>query len=139
MHRMVKYETQTQSEEDQKTNKTPIFKILEILVSLVYVLYDSFTEDPPGPGTTALIVVTCLAEVFLICQEGITLWKSWKYWKNRSPTVTQMTSQGAAPEMMSEYPIHASAGYPMQSVSHGPEYIHTPANGRPIEYGQPMF
>ena len=66
---MVKYETQTQSEEDQKTNKTTIFKILEIVVSLVYVLYDSdsFTEDPPGPGTTALIVVTCLAEVFLIC------------------------------------------------------------------------
>jgi len=48
----------------------PIVKVLEILVSLAYVVYDVATTDPPGTGTTALIVVTCLAaEVVLIFQE----------------------------------------------------------------------
>ena len=53
----------------------PIVKVLEILVSLAYVVYDAATQDPPGTGTTALIVVTCLAEVVLICQECYTVYK----------------------------------------------------------------
>ena len=53
----------------------PIVKVLEILVSLAYVVYDVATTDPPGTGTTALIVVTCLAEVVLICQECLTVYK----------------------------------------------------------------
>ena len=53
----------------------PIVKVLEILVSLAYVVYDVATTDPPGTGTTALIVVTCLAEVVLIFQECRTVYK----------------------------------------------------------------
>ena len=53
----------------------PIVKVLEILVSLAYVVYDAVTQDPPGTGTTALIVVTCLAEIFLIYQEYFTIYK----------------------------------------------------------------
>ena len=53
----------------------PIVKVLEILVSLAYVVYDVATTDPPGTGTTALIVVTCLAEVVLIFQECHTVYK----------------------------------------------------------------
>ena len=53
----------------------PIVKVLEILVSLAYVVYDVATKDPPGTGTTALIVVTCLAEVVLIFQECHTVYK----------------------------------------------------------------
>ena len=53
----------------------PIVKVLEILVSLAYVVYDAVTQDPPGTGTTALIVVTCLAEVVLIFQECHTVYK----------------------------------------------------------------
>ena len=53
----------------------PIVKVLEILVSLAYVVYDAVTQDPPGTGTTALIVVTCLAEIFLIYQEYLTIYK----------------------------------------------------------------
>ena len=53
----------------------PIVKVLEILVSLAYVVYDAVTQDPPGTGTTALIVVTCLAEIFLIYQEFLTIYK----------------------------------------------------------------
>jgi hypothetical protein len=123
----------------KKTDTVPIFKGLQILVDVVYVVYDSFTIVPPGPGTVGLIIVTILFEFLLIYQEVDTMRKVQRV--QRSPTVTQMTFQGAAPEMMSDYPIHASAGYPMQSVSHGPEsrYIHTPEYGRPIDHGQPMF
>ena len=53
----------------------PIVKVLEILVSLAYVVYDVATTDPPGTGTTALIVITCLAEVVLIFQECHTVYK----------------------------------------------------------------
>ena len=53
----------------------PIVKVLEILVSLAYVVYDAVTQDPPVTGTTALIVVTCLAEIFLIYQEYLTIYK----------------------------------------------------------------
>ena len=53
----------------------PIVEVLEILVSLAYVVYDAVTQDPPGTGTTALIVVTCLAEIFLIYQEYLTIYK----------------------------------------------------------------
>ena len=53
----------------------PIVKVLEILVSLAYVVYDAVTQDPPGTGTTALIVVTCLAEIFLIIQEYGTIYE----------------------------------------------------------------
>ena len=53
----------------------PIVKVLEILVSLAYVVYDVATTDPPGTGTTTLIVVTCLAEVVLIFQECRTVYK----------------------------------------------------------------
>ena len=53
----------------------PIVKFLEILVSLVYVLYDATTKDPPGSATTVLVLVTCFAEVILICQECHTIWK----------------------------------------------------------------
>ena len=58
----------------------PIVKVLEILVSLAYVVYDVVTKDLPGTDydieiTTALIVVTCLAEVVLIFQECRTIYK----------------------------------------------------------------
>ena len=52
-----------------------IVKVLEILVSLVYVVYDATTKDPPGSATTVLVLVTCFAEVILICQECHTVYK----------------------------------------------------------------
>ena len=50
-------------------------KFLELALSLSYVLYDFATTEPPGVGTTVLIVVTCLAEVLLLCFDGYTICK----------------------------------------------------------------
>ena len=46
-----------------------IIKGLEFLLALAYIVYDAATVDPPGTGTTALIVVTCLIEVLFIYGE----------------------------------------------------------------------
>jgi hypothetical protein len=50
-------------------------KLLEIALCLAYIVYGTATTEPLGPGTTALIVVACLAEVLLLCFEGYTVCK----------------------------------------------------------------
>jgi hypothetical protein len=69
----------------------PIVKVLEILVSLAYVVYDAVTQDPPGTGTTALIVVTCLAEIFLIYQEYLTIYQYGLKVRSMSPEPSPCT------------------------------------------------
>ena len=64
--------------ESKEVVSGPIIKVLEILVSLAYVVYDTWTQDPPGVGTITLIVFTCLAECVLIFQEFYTVWKCWR-------------------------------------------------------------
>jgi hypothetical protein len=61
--------------EGQGKGSTSMVKFLELALSLAYVLYDFATTEPPGVGTTVLIVVTCLAEVLLLCVEGYTIYK----------------------------------------------------------------
>ena len=76
LHEMTGFENRDSDTNSRRGGADgPIVKVLEILVSLAYVVYDAVTQDPPGTGTTALIVVTCLAEVVLIFQECHT-WKN---------------------------------------------------------------
>ena len=76
LHQLTKYHHENPQKSDAKEGADgPIVKVLEILVSLAYVVYDAVTQDPPGTGTTALIVVTCLAEIVLIYQEYLTIYK----------------------------------------------------------------
>ena len=46
-----------------------VCKILSILVSLVYVIYDACTQDAPGTGSLVLVVLACVSEVFLLVFE----------------------------------------------------------------------
>ena len=75
LHEMTGLERDSDTNSRRGGADGPIVKVLEILVSLAYVVYDAVTQDPPGTGTTALIVVTCLAEVVLIFQECHTVYK----------------------------------------------------------------
>jgi hypothetical protein len=59
----------------QSKGSTSMVKLLELALSFAYIMYDYATSDPPGVGTTVLIVVTCLAEVLLICFDGYTTCK----------------------------------------------------------------
>jgi hypothetical protein len=52
---------------------TAVVKMLEIVLAFAYVIYDAATTEPPGVGTTVLVVVACLAEVLLVCFEGYTV------------------------------------------------------------------
>ncbi len=60
----------------EKGTKTPILlKIVEYSASLGFVLYDALSHDPPGAGTTVLVVFASLAEILLISIEVYTFWK----------------------------------------------------------------
>ena len=36
---------------------------------MIYIIYQASTTEPPGDGTAALIVFTCVAEALLVCYE----------------------------------------------------------------------
>jgi hypothetical protein len=60
----------------EQGSKVPVlFKIVEYSANLAFVLYDAATQDPPGVGTTILVVFTSLAEVLLIAFEAHTFFK----------------------------------------------------------------
>ena len=61
--------------ESQSTLSTGMVKLLELVLCLAYVIYDAAMTETPGVGTTVLVVVSCLAEVLLLCFEGYTVLK----------------------------------------------------------------
>ena len=62
--------------EAQPIRGTVMVKLLEVLC-MAYIIYDVATTvaEPPGVGTTVLVVFSCLAEVLLICFGGYTVFK----------------------------------------------------------------
>ena len=54
------------------------FKMLNVSVSLVYVIYDAVNEKAPGPGSLTMVVLACLSEVFLLALESLTLLMTWR-------------------------------------------------------------
>ena len=63
---------------DQGTRIPILVKVVEYAASLAFVLYDALTQDPPGVGTTVLVVLASLAEILLL---GIEAHTSWTYRK----------------------------------------------------------
>ena len=61
--------------DEQGNGSTAAVKMLELALALAYILYDAATTEPPGVGTTVLVVVACLAEVLLVCFESYTIFK----------------------------------------------------------------
>ena len=57
-------------QDEQGYSRAVMGKTLELTASLAYVVYDSVTQDPPGEGTTVLIVIACLGEAGLILFEA---------------------------------------------------------------------
>ena len=55
----------------QETFRTAVWKMLNILASLVYVLYDALKETYPGPGSMAVLSLASLCEVFLLALEAL--------------------------------------------------------------------
>ena len=53
-------------------------KMLNIAVSLAYVIYDAVNEKAPGPGSLTMVVLACLFEVFLLALESLTLLMTWR-------------------------------------------------------------
>jgi hypothetical protein len=48
-------------------------KITQVVLSLGYLLYDTISQNAPGPGTTALVVVACLSDLLVLGCEIYTL------------------------------------------------------------------
>ena len=61
--------------ESQSTLSTGMVKLLELVLCLAYVIYDVATTETPGVGTTVLVVVSCLAEVLLLCIDSYSVLK----------------------------------------------------------------
>jgi hypothetical protein len=51
-------------------------KIVQVLASLGYLIFDAVNEDAPGPWSTAVVVVACLFDMLLIGLESHTLYKT---------------------------------------------------------------
>ena len=61
-----------QTEENTKFSQTGLVcKMLSILISLAYVIYDASTQDAPGTGSLLLVVLACVGEVFLLFLECV--------------------------------------------------------------------
>jgi len=52
------------------------FKIIQIVASFGYIVYDAGQDPAPGPGSTVLVVLACLAEVLVFSLESIVLYKA---------------------------------------------------------------
>ena len=77
LHKMTKEEgAHAASVGARSGTKIPILlKIVEYSAGLGFVLYDALSQDPPGAGTTVLVVFAALAEILLISMEVYTYWK----------------------------------------------------------------
>jgi hypothetical protein len=69
------HEMADDNKDKQGNGSTAVVKMLELALAFVYILYDAATTEPPGVGTTVLVVVACLAEVLLVCFESYTIFK----------------------------------------------------------------
>ena len=63
---------------DRKTKVPILLKIVEYSAGLGFILYDALSQDPPGAGTTVLVVFASLAEILLISMEVYTYWKNYQ-------------------------------------------------------------
>ncbi len=73
-------------EGSSKGTKFPIlFKIVEYLVGLGFILYDARSQDRPGAGTTVLVVLASLSQILLLFLKAYDLWK----YRNPPPDVVQ--------------------------------------------------
>jgi hypothetical protein len=52
------------------------FKIIQIVASFGYIVYDAGQDPAPGPGSTVLVVLACLAEVIVFSLESTVLYKT---------------------------------------------------------------
>jgi hypothetical protein len=53
------------------------FKICQAMASIGYLTYDALQEKTPGPGSTVMVVLACLAELGVWCWESYTLYKTY--------------------------------------------------------------
>ena len=51
-------------------------KIVQVLASLGYLIFDTVNQDAPGPWSTALVAVACLFDILLIGLESHALYKT---------------------------------------------------------------
>ena len=49
-------------------------KITQVVLNLGYLLYDTISQNAPGPGTTVLVVVACLSDLLVLGCESYTLY-----------------------------------------------------------------
>jgi hypothetical protein len=47
-----------------------IIKIIEVIASLGYLIYQTVKQNAPGPGSMTLVVLACLSELVVICYES---------------------------------------------------------------------
>jgi hypothetical protein len=83
---MAESDFETVDETSEVKSSTIMVKILEIVIDLAYVLYDWATAQPPGIGTTLLVISACVAEVLLIAGESYTFYK---YGRVNGPSTEQ--------------------------------------------------
>ena len=75
---------------DQGTRVPILFKVVKYAASLAFVLYDASTQDPPGVGTTVLVVLASLAEILLLAIEAHTSWTYRRPEAAVSPLIAQV-------------------------------------------------
>ena len=75
---------------DQGTRVPILFKVVKYAASLAFVLYDASTQDPPGVGTTVLVVLASLAEILLLAIEAHTFWTYRRPEATVSPLIAQV-------------------------------------------------
>jgi len=47
-----------------------IIKIIQVIASLGYLIYQTVKQNAPGPGSMTLVVLACLSELVVICYES---------------------------------------------------------------------
>ncbi len=63
----------------EKGTQAPIvLKIVEYFAGLGFILFDAISQDPPGAGTTVLVVFASLSQILLLFIEARTFCKSYQ-------------------------------------------------------------
>jgi hypothetical protein len=65
-------------------------KITQVVLSSGYLLYDTFRQNAPGPGTTGLVVVACLSDLLLLGCESYALYTTGKQRREDPETLEEM-------------------------------------------------